>query len=875
MSILDSSVGLIYSLRADTKDAEKELKRFDAEADKVGKGSASNLNSLTASTGAAGAGFLSMLNPVTLAATAITAVAAASVTVGVTLFELAKQVADLGTEISRFSTLTGLSVETVGALKIASEQAGTSLEEFEEVWESFIEVLIEGGKGAEDAKEKLKLAGIDPQQGFKDLEGSVRKGFDAIRAAGTQAEKSAIAMAVFGESGLSMIKVADSMTGGFDQFKKKLIETGVVMDADGVRKSKEFNQSLAQLTTQAQSVVNQFARELLPVFSAGMRDLSVWFSQNKKTVAEWGTFTANVLAGVLSGFKELFQFIQDHPVLFRVAAAVTTYGASEGIISSVNDLQTIGKNQPSASGDVSLTPKPTSNPSDYLANNDAAEKARQTEIQAQGKYSKALQELLIQDFQNSQAANLKKFQDRGQTAEQYNAAFLANEQKFAFELTRLVSADFDRQAAEEKNKTARQAIRLEQANALGKIQSESAKRIEEANQLIENSEKKVTETKKTESEKRIVLDEKEIAQSLALSQAQATTEIAKLQEKYRTGQILEADFLRQKQAINRKSLEYEAQALVDRFNLIKGDNAKEKELLAERALLLEKLEQLKLEQAKDTAEFTESAILKEIELTLQLIELQERRTAAENERQEKFNKPTAERPDPGTPNAGGGGFLDGILGESVLTSVDEAGNRVTKLSGAFTELKNIAGDALKSMAQGIGNMVQNFVLLGNTGGQSFRKLVVSVLAGVAAQAAVLAVMELAYGIAALTPWGAAIYGSPALHFKAAALFGAIAVTTGLAGRAVAGDSFKQQTGTGASNPATGNITSGRQSTGGAYSGFGDEPKVIEQGANASQGRGGEMVVTINDKTDWFEQMFEMKFRGNGKIRTILNENYGT
>ncbi len=140
------------------------------------------------------------------------------------------------------------------------------------------------------------------------------------------------------------------------------------------------------------------------------------------------------------------------------------------------------------------------------------------------------------------------------------------------------------------------------------------------------------------------------------------------------------------------------------------------------------------------------------------------------------------------------GEAAGFLGESILTDLDEAGNRVTKLSGVFTELKDIAGSALSGLAQGIGSMVKNLVLLGNAGGQSFRKLTAELLASVAQQAAVIAVMELAYGFAALTPWGAAIYGSPTLHFKAAALMGSVAAIAGAAGRIAAGNSFQSGAG---------------------------------------------------------------------------------
>jgi len=138
----------------------------------------------------------------------------------------------------------------------------------------------------------------------------------------------------------------------------------------------------------------------------------------------------------------------------------------------------------------------------------------------------------------------------------------------------------------------------------------------------------------------------------------------------------------------------------------------------------------------------------------------------------------------------GGGFVTGL----------ESG-RLQELAGGIQSFRDVAveafstvGAAVSGLAQGVGGLIQNWVTLGNIGPAAFKKLVASVLAGVAAQAAVLAIMELAYAIAALTPWGAAIYGPAINHFKSAALFGLVALGTGLLGRAVAGNSFNNNRG---------------------------------------------------------------------------------
>jgi hypothetical protein len=133
-------------------------------------------------------------------------------------------------------------------------------------------------------------------------------------------------------------------------------------------------------------------------------------------------------------------------------------------------------------------------------------------------------------------------------------------------------------------------------------------------------------------------------------------------------------------------------------------------------------------------------------------------------------------------------FSDGLFGE---IGVEKITSEAEMVADVYKKLGATAGAAINQLAQGMGQLVENWVLYGSASGTSARKAIASALAMASAQSAVSAIMETAYGIAALTPWGAAIYGSPTLHFEAAALFAGIAVGTGLAGRAVAGNSFNQ------------------------------------------------------------------------------------
>lgn len=132
-----------------------------------------------------------------------------------------------------------------------------------------------------------------------------------------------------------------------------------------------------------------------------------------------------------------------------------------------------------------------------------------------------------------------------------------------------------------------------------------------------------------------------------------------------------------------------------------------------------------------------------------------------------------------------GGFLSGLeIGRLV-----ELSSGIRSFADAAIVGLSAVGSVVNGLAQGVGSLVSQWILLGVSGPGAMRKLVASVLAGVAAQAAVLAIFELAKGFAAL-------FFNPAeaaAHFYAAALFGSIAAVSAVAGRRFAGDLFKPQT----------------------------------------------------------------------------------
>jgi hypothetical protein len=111
------------------------------------------------------------------------------------------------------------------------------------------------------------------------------------------------------------------------------------------------------------------------------------------------------------------------------------------------------------------------------------------------------------------------------------------------------------------------------------------------------------------------------------------------------------------------------------------------------------------------------------------------------------------------------------------------------LAAAIDSIKTNALEAFAQMGAAFGSMVEQWVLTGQLGAGGVRGFVASALASLSKMFVIQSLAELAYGFAALTPWGAAIYGPAPFHFKASALLGAAGAIAGVVGRQVAGNTF--------------------------------------------------------------------------------------
>jgi hypothetical protein len=179
--------------------------------------------------------------------------------------------------------------------------------------------------------------------------------------------------------------------------------------------------------------------------------------------------------------------------------------------------------------------------------------------------------------------------------------------------------------------------------------------------------------------------------------------------------------------------------------------------------------------------------------------------------------------------------LDAIHETTKKGFIDDLGSTLEQSGLAFTSWGDLVGGVLSKVAGATEQLLENFILTGHGGAAAFKALAAAIIASLAVQAGVEAIMEVARGIkelalaaadaASLNPWGAALHTASAhAHFSSAAVFGIIAA--GAAGVGI---------GIGASG-GLGGGTAGAAAGGGGFGGTqAPTPVTINQGAGGSLG----------------------------------------
>jgi len=216
------------------------------------------------------------------------------------LTAMVKSAIDTGDALDEMSQRVGVSVETLSVWKPAAEQSGVSGESFEKGLRKLSTTMLEAATGSEDAARNFAAVGV----AFKNQDGTLR-GTDAVlldlaerfKAMPDGAEKTTLAVRLFGKSGAELIPFLNQGRDGINELSAEMQALGVQMSGETAAQAGEFNDALDKLKLASTSIGNQIISSLLPA----LNDMAGGMVESAK---EGGTLRV-ILDGVVLVLKTL------------------------------------------------------------------------------------------------------------------------------------------------------------------------------------------------------------------------------------------------------------------------------------------------------------------------------------------------------------------------------------------------------------------------------------------------------------------------------------------------------------------------------------------------------------------------------------------
>lgn len=875
MALADaSSVGLLFRIRADSSDAEKEIKEFSDAVEKETKDvkdkGGKNLDGFAKNLGLTASQASKAKVGIGLAIAAIAALGVAAVKASQAIFNLSNEFATLGDEIGKAQNLTGVSVETLSALKKVAEDVGVDFNGLQDKIRQFTRNLGLAALGSTEAADKMKRLGVDVPEAVNDLDLALRQVFKTLNDLPEGVARTNAAIDAFGEEGTKLLPIVAKFNGDVDAMIARARELGIVLSEEDVKASKEFKSALNDLSSAASGASATFAREFTPEVTEAINLLTKWIVDNRDDFERWGREIKGIINGVIGTFKSISDFVngpEGQAIATFLNLILAVRGGTPVVLPSASPPRSTPP--PSTTDDDQGTTDGQAS-ADFFADIERQIQEREKLIQQQLATYRAASREILEIEADRVAASIRiaalEFENRIIDGKQFQENSLGDLEIWRNASLRILDELYDRESQVATGEEIRQ-LSIEKFAAqraiINQYWDDRQAIIDQRTKLEADRAKEAAEDAKEAQEKRDADDleaiqlQTELRVAAAEARQDAEDELNRILDERIEALERILDLERQVTDASREladlRAEAEQRALEADVEFLSG-RRREVAIEALREFLVERAELEREQRLQDLANEEEQLKIETAlaiedkeqreEALFQIEQLyKERRLIAEEEFQQRL-KEIQDR-------------IQGEEGTSIFDRFEEAAGIFDDFGDVLETVGGIAERVFGALASGIGDVVKEFVLYGKTSGEVLKKVLAQTLASIAAEAAVRAVYATALGFLRLAQWDFVAAGNA---FTSAAVWASIAVGTALAGRAIAGDSFNRETASGSGS------TAGQNARGGTDD---QETRVIDISRNAPfRSEQGNSIV-VRDKSGMLGRLFEFEIQRNSRLRRLI------
>lgn len=183
---------------------------------------------------------------------------------------MVKSALDSADALNKLSQRVGITVESLSTLVPAAELSGVSAQTFESGLKKLATAMLEAATGSEESARRFAALGV----AFQDQDGRLRATdavlldlADRLQAMPDGAQKSALAVQLFGKSGAELIPFLNQGREGIAALTGEMEALGVQIGGDTAAQAEVFNDSLAKLRLAATSLANRVIEAFLPALN--------------------------------------------------------------------------------------------------------------------------------------------------------------------------------------------------------------------------------------------------------------------------------------------------------------------------------------------------------------------------------------------------------------------------------------------------------------------------------------------------------------------------------------------------------------------------------------------------------------------------------
>lgn len=241
---------------------------------------------------------------------ALGALAAVSVGTAAAIYKLVSSASEATGKLHDLAAQTGFSVETLSALKNASELSGGSIDSVTSALFIFETKMGEAKDKTSEMSAVFKALNIDTTNNEKAL----RQAISAILAMKNAEDQATLGKKLFGRSVKDLLG-AIKEAGSLDAFLNAELKKGTLITTEAARRGDQLSDAITRIGQEFSATSRAVAREFEPVVTSALQSFSRWLRDNQGELVA----TARGVAGLIKDVSSLANFIyQISPIKLTV-----------------------------------------------------------------------------------------------------------------------------------------------------------------------------------------------------------------------------------------------------------------------------------------------------------------------------------------------------------------------------------------------------------------------------------------------------------------------------------------------------------------------------------------------------------------------------